>query len=27
VPLIHSFGPHLLQEFKVWCYEVDSVPA
>jgi len=27
VPLIHSFGPHLLQEFKVWCYEVDEVPA
>jgi len=27
VPLIHSFGPHILQSFKVWCYEVDSVPA
>jgi transglutaminase-like putative cysteine protease len=27
VPLIHSFGPHVLQSFKVWCYEVDSVPA
>jgi len=27
VPLIHSFGPHWLQEFKVWCYEVDEVPA
>ncbi len=23
VPLIHSFGPHLLQEFKVWCHEVE----
>ena len=27
VPLIHSFGPHILENFKVWCYEVDSVPA
>ncbi len=27
VPLIHSFGPHLLQEFKVWCHEVESVAA
>jgi len=27
VPLIHSFGPHLLQDFQVWCYEVDAVPA
>jgi len=27
VPLIHSFGPHLLQEFKVWCYELDELPA
>ncbi len=27
VPLIHSFGPHLLQDFRVWCYEVDALPA
>lgn len=25
VPLMHSFGPHVLQNFKVWCYEVDGV--
>ncbi len=27
VPLIHSFGPHLLKEFKVWCYDLDNPPA
>jgi transglutaminase-like putative cysteine protease len=27
VPLINSFGPHLLTSFRVWTYEVDSVPA
>ncbi|MGL6210337.1 MAG: transglutaminase-like domain-containing protein [Paracoccaceae bacterium] len=25
VPLIHSFGPHVLQEFKVWCHEVPGI--
>jgi transglutaminase-like putative cysteine protease len=23
VPLIHSFGPHVLTGFRVWCYAVD----
>jgi len=27
VPLIHSFGPHLLKSFKVWCYDEANVPA
>jgi len=24
VPLIHSFGPHLLQKFQIWCDQVDQ---
>ncbi|MDT8853959.1 transglutaminase family protein [Paracoccaceae bacterium Fryx2] len=24
VPLIHSFGPHYLANFQVWCHEVDA---
>ena len=27
VPLLHSFGPHQLNLFKVWTYEQDSHPA
>ena len=27
VPLLHSFGPHHLNLFKVWTYEQDSHPA
>jgi len=27
IPLINSFGPHTLKSFRVWTYEVDSVPA
>ncbi len=26
VPLIHSFGPHVLQSFNVWCYDLDNPP-
>lgn len=26
IPLINSFGPHILKNFRVWTYEVDSVP-
>jgi transglutaminase-like putative cysteine protease len=26
VPLVHSFGPHLLKSFKVWTDEVKTVP-
>ncbi len=26
VPLIHSFGPHLLKSFNVWCYDLDNPP-
>jgi transglutaminase-like putative cysteine protease len=25
VPLINSFGPHLLKSFRVWTYEVDAI--
>jgi transglutaminase-like putative cysteine protease len=25
IPLINSFGPHLLKSFRVWTYEVDAV--
>ncbi len=27
VPLINSFGPHVLKSFRVWTYEVDAVQA
>jgi transglutaminase-like putative cysteine protease len=27
IPLINSFGPHLLKSFRVWTYEVDAVEA
>lgn len=27
VPLLHSFGPHRLELFKVWTYEQESHPA
>jgi transglutaminase-like putative cysteine protease len=27
IPLINSFGPHLLTSFRVWTYEVTDVPA
>jgi transglutaminase-like putative cysteine protease len=27
VPLINSFGPHLLKSFRVWTYEVFDLPA
>lgn len=26
VPLIHSFGPHALNVFKVWCYDLANPP-
>lgn len=26
VPLIHSFGPHLLKVFNVWCYDMATPP-
>lgn len=26
VPLIHSFGPHVLQHFQVWTFEVPTAP-
>ena len=25
IPLVNSFGPHQLNGFRVWTYEVDSV--
>lgn len=25
IPLINSFGPHILKSFRVWTYEVDAV--
>jgi transglutaminase-like putative cysteine protease len=27
VPLIHSFGPHLLKSFRVWTYDVTDMPS
>src|SRR5271168_781117 len=27
IPLIMSFGPHLLKSFRVWTYEVVDLPA
>jgi transglutaminase-like putative cysteine protease len=27
IPLINSFGPHLLNSFRVWAYEVTDTPA
>lgn len=27
VPLINSFGPHVLKSFRVWTYDVTDVPA
>lgn len=27
IPLVNSFGPHVLKAFRVWTYEVDSLPA
>jgi transglutaminase-like putative cysteine protease len=26
IPLINSFGPHVLKGFRVWTYEVDALP-
>lgn len=26
IPLINSFGPHVLKSFRVWAYEVTSLP-
>lgn len=26
VPLIHSFGPHMLTNFTVWCYDIANPP-
>ncbi|MCU0754060.1 MAG: transglutaminase family protein [Xanthomonadales bacterium] len=26
IPLINSFGPHLLRHFKVWTYDLDDAP-
>lgn len=26
VPLINSFGPHVLKAFRIWTYEVDTLP-
>ena len=26
IPLINSFGPHMLKSFRVWTYEVTSLP-
>jgi transglutaminase-like putative cysteine protease len=26
VPLIHSFGPHILKSFRVWTYDVTDMP-
>jgi transglutaminase-like putative cysteine protease len=27
VPLIHSFGPHVLKSFRVWTYDVTDMPS
>jgi transglutaminase-like putative cysteine protease len=27
IPLINSFGPHVLKSFRVWTYEVFDAPA
>jgi transglutaminase-like putative cysteine protease len=27
VPLINSFGPHVLKSFRVWTYDVTNIPA
>ena len=27
IPLINSFGPHVLKSFRVWTYEVSELPA
>jgi transglutaminase-like putative cysteine protease len=27
IPLVNSFGPHVLKSFRVWTYEVDAVPS
>ncbi|MBD3763229.1 MAG: transglutaminase family protein [Rhodobacterales bacterium] len=27
VPLLHSFGPHVLRGFRVWCYDLANPPA
>jgi hypothetical protein len=27
IPLINSFGPHALNSFRVWTYEVTEQPA
>ena len=27
IPLINSFGPHVLKSFRVWTYEVPAQPA
>lgn len=26
IPLVNSFGPHVLKSFRVWTYEVDGAP-
>uniref|UniRef100_UPI0013D2B819 transglutaminase-like domain-containing protein n=1 Tax=Proteus mirabilis TaxID=584 RepID=UPI0013D2B819 len=26
IPLINSFGPHLLKSFRVWAYDVTGLP-
>jgi transglutaminase-like putative cysteine protease len=26
IPLINSFGPHVLKSFRVWTYEVTDIP-
>lgn len=26
IPLVNSFGPHVLKGFRVWTYEVDALP-
>jgi transglutaminase-like putative cysteine protease len=26
VPLVHSFGPHALRQFQVWCYDMANPP-
>jgi transglutaminase-like putative cysteine protease len=26
IPLINSFGPHILKSFRVWTYEVSEQP-
>jgi transglutaminase-like putative cysteine protease len=27
IPLVNSFGPHVLKAFTVWTYDLDNVPA